>query len=79
MPILQYQTLRFYDPQLDAEAIRISGFSGRGEFWRKEPLAPAGRKRREQLAEALELIEEAIDAKRPDGRWMFQPGEVVVA
>jgi hypothetical protein len=79
MPILQYQTLRFYDPQLDAEAIRISGFSGRGEFWMKQPFAPAGRKRREQLAEALELIEEAIDAKRPDGQWMFLPGEVMAA
>lgn len=70
MPLTAHQTLRFYDPRIDAEAIRISGFSGRGEFWIKQPLAPAGAKRRAQLEESLDLIEQAIEAG-------LEPGEVV--
>lgn len=70
MPLTAHQTLRFYDPRIDADAIRISGFSGRGEFWIKEALAPAGAKRREQKERALDLIEQAIEAG-------LEPGEVV--
>lgn len=72
MPLTAHTTFRFWDPYLDCEAIRISGFSGRGEFWRKLPLAPAGAKRRAQLEESLDLIEQAIEAD-------LEPGEVVAA
>lgn len=71
MPLTAYQQIRFYDPMLDCEAVRISGFSGRGEYWMKLPLDPSGRRRREQKEKALEAIEEAIASG-------CEPGEVIV-
>ncbi len=65
-----HQQIRFWDPFTDAEAVRISGFSGRGEYWVKRPAAPAGRARRAQMDAALTLIAEAIEAG-------LEPGEVV--
>lgn len=65
-----HQTVRFYDPFTDAQSVRISGFSGRGEFWCNRPLPAAGRDRRVVLAAAIELIEQAIEQG-------LEPGEVV--
>jgi hypothetical protein len=66
------QQIHFWDPGLDADAVRISGFDGRGgEFWMKLPVAQAGRARRAQMAQALAAIEEAIEAG-------LEPGEVVI-
>jgi hypothetical protein len=71
MPRLQsYQQLRFYDPFEDAESVRISGFSGRGEFWCKRIVPPSGAARRAMVAAALALIETAIEAG-------LEPGEVL--
>ncbi len=67
-----FQELRFYDPFIDAEGIRISGFDGRGgEYFMRLPLAKSGRARREQRNDALAAIEEAIKAG-------LEPGEVIV-
>jgi hypothetical protein len=68
----RHQQVRFYDPHMDAEAVRISGFDDRGdEFWMKRRLAPEGALRRIQREEALSAIAEAIEAG-------LEPGEVIV-
>ncbi len=72
MPIAQWSMMRFYDPHIDAEAIRFSGISDRGgEFFIREPLAPAGKPRRLQREKALEAITQAIDQG-------CEPGQVIV-
>lgn len=65
-----YQQVQFYDPFEDAQCVRISGFSGRGEFWCKRIVPPSGKARRDMLAAALELIQAAIEAD-------LEPGEVI--
>jgi hypothetical protein len=71
MPMTAHQTIRFYDPSIDGEAVRISGFDGRGgEFWCKRALPVSAKARRAQKEEALELIEQAIEAG-------LEPGEVI--
>lgn len=66
-----FQALHYYDPNTDAEAVRISGFDGRGgEFFMRMPLADAGHARRKQRKDAEQAITMAIDAG-------LQPGEVV--
>jgi len=64
-----WQSVRYYDPSTDAVCVRISGFSGRGEFWCKRPLPAPGRARRLMVDEALSLIQQAIEAG-------LEPGEV---
>lgn len=72
MSIAGYQQIRFYDPAVDAEGVRISGFDGKGgEFWMRLALAPAGRARRAQREQALAAIAEAIEIG-------LEPGEVIV-
>jgi hypothetical protein len=71
MPTMRaYQQVQFYDPATDAQSVRISGFSGRGEFWCKRIIPKSGAQRREMLRAALDLIEQAIEQD-------LQPGEVV--
>lgn len=65
-----YQTFRSWDISADAELVRIVGYTGRGSYWVTRPLAPAGKSRRVQVDEALELIEIAVE----DGA---EPGEVI--
>jgi hypothetical protein len=66
-----YTETVFYDPFIDDEGVRISGFSSvGGEFWMRGPRAPAGRQRRLQRERALEAIRMAIEAG-------LEPGEVV--
>lgn len=65
-----FQQLRFYDPGIDGEAIRISGFDGKGgEFFMTLELAAAGAARRKQRRDVEDAISEAIDAG-------LEPGEV---
>lgn len=71
MPVTAFQTLRYWDVALDGEAVRISGFDGRGgEYWTKRALPTSARARRAQREEAEALIEEAIEAG-------LEPGEVL--
>ena len=72
MPTLTaYNEVRFYDPHIDGEAVRFSGFADApGEWWMKLPRAPAGKPRRLQRERALDLIRDAIEAG-------LEPGEVV--
>ncbi len=65
-----FQQVQFYDPSTDAQSVRISGFSGRGEFWCKRIIPTSGAKRRAMLRDALDLIEQAIERD-------LLPGEVV--
>jgi hypothetical protein len=69
MPLRTWRQYRFYDVTNDCDAVRISGFSGHGEYWVARPVAQGGKSRRQQLDEALDQIEAAIDAEA-------QPGEV---
>ena len=72
MPLLTaWNEVRFYDPFIDAEGVRFSGFSDRpGEWWMRLPRAPAGKARRLQRERALDRIRDAIEAG-------MEPGEVV--
>jgi hypothetical protein len=64
--------VRFYDPIIDADAARFSGFSDRGaEYWVREALAPAGKSRRLQRERVWEGIKAAIEAG-------LEPGEVII-
>ena len=67
MPLTGYQTTRFYDAANDRDSIRIDGFSGRGVYFVTRALVPPGKSRRAQLDEALDLIEDAIDAGAAPG------------
>lgn len=69
MPIRHWQEIAFYDPMNDCQAVRISGFSGHGEYWISEALTLPGKSRRAQREAALDRIEAAIE--RGD-----EPGEV---
>jgi hypothetical protein len=74
VPLTTWSQLRYYDPEIDAEAVRISGFDGRGgEFWRSVPLCAAGKSRLEQRNAVLDEIENAIALA---DRGLRQPGEV---
>jgi len=74
MPLTGWQKIEFYDPALDAQAARISGFDGRGgEYWRKVPLCPTGKSRRAQINAVLDEIEDAIALA---DRGQREPGEV---
>lgn len=67
-----YRAFRFYSPDLDAEAVRLSMADGLGrEFFAIVP-SSIGRRWRECRDAALDAIEGAIDAGD-------QPGEVRVA
>jgi hypothetical protein len=67
-----WREVRFYDPYIDGEGVRVSGFSDRGgEFWSRQPLKPAGRERVKQRHKTLAAIEQAIMGGR-------EPGEVIV-
>lgn len=68
MPSLRtWQTISYYDPIRDADAIRVSGFSGEGEYWVAEAKSPAGKSRRAQRERLLHLIEAAIERGDPPG------------
>ena len=69
MPLVSYNTFRGYDPGADTDTIRIVGYSGHGSYWVTRPATGPGQSRRDQLNDALDLIDEAID--RGD-----EPGEV---
>jgi hypothetical protein len=72
MSVIAFQQIRYYDPGVDAEAARISGFDRHGgEFWMRCTLAPSGRARRQQFQDAQAAIAEAIEAG-------LDPGEVVI-
>lgn len=67
-----HQKLRYYDLAADEEALRISGFDGKGgEFWIRMTLPVSGAERRRKEAEALAAIAQAIAAG-------LEPGQVIV-
>lgn len=66
-----WDTVRFYDPITDADAMRYNGYSGRGVYWVSEALTGPGKSRRAQRERVLSRISRAIE--RGDA-----PGEVTV-
>lgn len=67
---MRYQTLRHYDPFTDSDMMRVSVFDHAGqEYWRKVPANTHGKKRRDVIEEALDVIADAMDRRE-------QPGEV---
>lgn len=68
---MHYTETRFYDPFLDAEAVRISAFPDRGgEYWMRLAVPPPGKARRLQREWALAVLMDAINAG-------LEPGQVV--
>jgi hypothetical protein len=70
MPAAGWQQLRYWSPHTDRDMVRYSGFDGKGgEFWiEREWQAASGSAKRRQREQALEAINEAIDAGLEPGR-----------
>ena len=62
-----YTMMSHYDPGLDGDATVIVGFTGTGSYVIRAVKAPAGRLRREQKAEMLARLQDAIAAGLPPG------------
>lgn len=67
MPLNSYHVMIHYDPGLDAEAICIVGYTGKGSYWIRTRKAPEGRKRREQKEELLIRLAAAVEKGQPPG------------
>ena len=62
-----YREFRFYSPQLDTEAARLSMVDGQGREYFAVIDAGSGRGYRERREAALSRIEDAIMAGEPPG------------
>lgn len=72
MPLISWQQTLYFDPQIGADAIRYTGFSGHGSYWASEPMTEPGKSRRAQRDRVLDRIEAAIESGA-------EPGEVRTA
>lgn len=61
MPLNSWNSFSHYDPMMGEDAICITGYTGRGAYWIRAPLTPAGKSRRAQRKELLGRIEAAIE------------------
>jgi hypothetical protein len=88
MPLRAFQTITYYDPSLDGEAVKVTGFSGHGAYTVTLLKGAEGRERRQQKEVALDAIEDAIEAGDAPGevskarvveaeeRWKLEQGQV---
>jgi hypothetical protein len=79
MPITAWNHWITYDVARDCEVICVTGYTGRGAYWIKAPLAPAGKSRRAQREDLLSRIDAAVerdDERIRDGGVAAEVGEV---
>lgn len=67
LKLLSYNTLSHYDPGMDAEALCIIGYTGRGSYTIRAPKAPEGKKRRQQMDDMKAKLAVAIERGYPPG------------
>lgn len=56
-----------YDAALDGETVTFIGYTGQGSYRITALIAPEGRKRRDQKAELLARLSDAIEGGQPPG------------
>ena len=82
MPFNGWNSWTYYDPMVSEESVCITGYTGRGAYWAKAPLAAAGRSRRAQADEMRDRITAAIerdDQRIANGEAATECGEVSIA